>query len=138
MNSVTILRWVKFWWIAAVAVLVCVSAPTWAAAKVSPELAWIKSAAALVAMAKGHSPAAGFEWEVEESRERLREIVRRAGPHPVPQRQQLFVSMILLNALLESATKCHQGGVVVCSANLIWQLDAQVKAASAQLKALGS
>ncbi len=138
MNPAATLRRVKCWCIAAAAVFICVSAPAWAAGKVSPEGAWIKSATALVAMAKGHSPAAGFEWEVEESRERLREIVRQAGPHPAPQRQQLFVSMILLNALLESATKCHQGGVVVCSANLIWQLDAQVKAASAQLKALRS
>lgn len=138
MNCV-IMGWrMKCWWFVTAAVLACVSAPAWAASKLSAEGAWIKGAAELVAMAKSHSSEAGFQWEVEESRQRLRQIVLQAGPHPAPKREQLFVSMIMLNALLESATKCHQGGLVVCSANLIWQLDAQVKAASAQLKALES
>ncbi|MHB8257148.1 MAG: hypothetical protein ACYDE0_07910 [Acidiferrobacterales bacterium] len=135
-----VIQWwrVRCWWLVTAAVLACVSAPACAARKLLAEGAWIKGAAELVAMAKSHSSEAGFQLEVEQSRQRLREIVLQAGPHPAPKREQLFISMIMLNALLESATKCHQGGLVVCSANLIWQLDAQVRAASAQLKALGS
>jgi len=35
--------------------------------------------------------------------------------------------MILLNALLKSASDCHQGDRLICPAELIRQLDAQVK-----------
>lgn len=138
MNSVLILRRMEWCWIMVAAVLICVSEPSWSAGNVSAERGWIKHAETLVAMAKGHADAAGFEWAVEQSRQRLREIVGRAGPHPAPARRQLYVSMILLNALLESAAKCQQAGHVVCSTNLIWQLDSQVKTANAQLEAMAS
>ncbi|MGA9031684.1 MAG: hypothetical protein WB402_04105 [Sulfuricaulis sp.] len=112
------------------------SAPVWAVGEVSAERAWIERAEALVAAAKGHANAAGFRQDVEAQRERLREIVRQEGPRPMPERRQLHVSMILLNALLKSASDCHQGGRVVCPADLIRQLDAQVKVVYAQLKAV--
>ena len=138
MNSVTMQR-MKWWWIAAMAaIVVCLSTDARATGGASAERAWINGAATLVTMAKSHTAEAGFQWEVEQSRERLREIVLQAGPHPTPQRKQLFVAMIMLNALLESASECHEGGVMVCPATLIWQLNAQVKTALAQLKAMGS
>jgi hypothetical protein len=112
------------------------SAPARTGGGTSAERAWIERAEALVAAAKGHANAAGFRRDVEEHRERLREIVRQAGPQPTPERRQLHVSMILLNALLKSASDCHQAGRVVCPADLIRQLDAQVKVAYAQLKAV--
>jgi hypothetical protein len=124
------------WWWVATAVLLCMSAPVWAAGEVSAERAWIERAEALVAAAKGHANATGFRQDVEAQRERLREIVRQEGPRPMPERRQLHVSMILLNALLKSASDCHQGGRVVCPAELIRQLDAQVKVVYAQLKAV--
>lgn len=97
---------------------------------------WIERAETLVAAAKGHANAAGFRRDVETHRERLREIVRGEGPQPTPELRQLHVSMILLNALLKSASDCHQGGRVVCPADLIRQLDAQVKLVHGQLKAV--
>lgn len=135
MNSASMRRREEWWWVAT-AVLLCMSAPVWAVGEVSAERAWIERAEALVAAAKGHANAAGFRQDVEAQRERLREIVRQEGPRPMPERRQLHVSMILLNALLKSASDCHQGGRVVCPADLIRQLDAQVKVVYAQLKAV--
>lgn len=123
------------WWWVATAVLLCMSAPVWAAGEVSAERAWIERAEAMVTAAKGHANAAGFRQDVEQQREWLREIVRQEGPQPKPERRQLHISMILLNALLKSASDCHQGGRVVCPAELIRQLDTQVKVVHGQLKA---
>lgn len=118
------------------AVLLCTSAPAWPAGGVEAERAWIERAEALVAAAKGPANAAGFRQDVEVQRERLREIVRQEGSQPTPERRQLHVSMILLNALLKSASDCHQGGRLVCPAQLLRQLDAQVMLVQRQLKAV--
>lgn len=123
-------------WLLVTAVFLCLSTTAWSAGGVAAERAWIERAEALVAAAKGYANAAGFRQDVEVQRERLREIVRQEGPQPTPERRQLHVSMILLNALLKSASDCHQGGRVVCPAELIRQLDAQVKVVHAQLKAV--
>lgn len=123
------------WWLVT-AVFLCLSMTAWSAGGVSAERAWIERAEALVAAAKGHANATGFRQDVEVQRERLREIVRQEGPQPTPERRQLHVSMILLNALLKSASDCHQGGRLVCPAELIQQLDAQVKVVHGQLKAV--
>lgn len=122
-------------WLVA-AVFLCLSATAWPVDAVSAERAWIERAEALVAAAKGPANATVFRQDVEMQRERLREIVRQEGPRPTPERRQLHVSMILLNALLKSASDCHQGGRLACPAELIRQLDAQVKVVRAQLKAV--
>jgi len=124
-----------FRWLAAV-ISLCLSATAWSAGGVAAERAWTERAAILVTAAKGHAVAAEFQRDVEAQRERLREIVRQEGPQPTPERRQLHVSMILLNALLKSASDCHQGGRVVCPAQLLRQLDAQVKVVQGQLKAV--
>jgi hypothetical protein len=108
------------------------------AAPASPEGDWIERAEALVVAARTHADAATFQREVQAHRERLREIVRAAGSAPPPQQRQLHVSMMLLNALLKSASDCHRAGRVTCPAELLRQLDAQVATARAQLKALNS
>lgn len=110
--------------------------PVWAGDAAVEERAWIERAEALVAAAKGHAEAAGFQRDVLANRERLRGIIRRAGPEPTPQRQQLHALMVLLDALLKSASDCQRAGHVVCEANLIRQLDAQLAAAHAQLTAV--
>lgn len=123
-------------WLLVTAVFLCLSTTGWSAGGAAAERAWIERAEALVAAAKSHVNAAGFRQDVEAQRERLREIVRQEGPQPTPERRQLHISMILLNALLKSASDCHQGGRVVCPAELIRQLDAQVKVVHGQLKAV--
>jgi hypothetical protein len=112
--------------------------PAWGGDAASEERAWIERAEALVTAAKGHAEAAGFQRNVQAHRERLRGIVRRAGPEPTPERRQLHASLVLLDALLKSASDCQQAGHVVCEANLIRRLDAQLEAARAQLKAVES
>jgi hypothetical protein len=106
------------------------------AAPVQSENDWIERAAALVAAARANADATTFQREVQAHRERLREIVRAAGSAPPPDRRQLHVSMMLLNALLKSASDCHRAGRITCPAELMRQLDAQVATARAQLKAL--
>jgi len=119
-------------------VFFCWAGAARAAGEAADEHAWIERAEALVAAAKGHAEAAGFQREVLAHRDRLRGIVRRAGPEPTPERRQLYASMVLLDALLKSASDCQQAGHVVCEANLIRRLDAQLEAARAQLKAVES
>ncbi len=116
----------------------CWAMPAWAGDAASEERTWIERAEALVTAAKGHAEVAAFQRDVQAHRERLRGIVRRAGPEPIPERRQLHASMVLLDALLKSASDCQQAGHVVCEANLIRRLDAQLEAARAQLKAVGS
>jgi len=128
-------RWNERWWLVT-AVLLCLATTAWSDGGVAAERAWIERAEGLVAAAKGHADAAEFRRDVEAQRERLRGIVRQEGPQPTPERRQLHVSMILLNALLKSASDCHQGGRVVCPAQLLRQLDAQVKLVQGQLKAV--
>jgi len=123
------------WWLVT-AVFLCLSTTAWAGGAVAAESAWIERAKGLVAAAKGNANVAEFRQDVEVQRERLREIVRQEGPQPTPERRQLHVSMILLNALLKSASDCHQGGRVVCPVQLLRQLDAQVKLVQGQLKAV--
>ena len=118
------------------AVLLGIDLGAAAAAPVQSENDWIERAEALVAAARGHADAATFQREVQAHRERLREIVRAAGSTPPPQRRQLHVSMMLLNALLKSASDCHRAGRITCPAELLRQLEAQVAMARAQLKAL--
>ena len=118
------------------AVFLCLSTTAWSGEGVAAERAWIERAATLVTAAKGHAVAAEFQQDVEVQRERLREIVRQEGPQPRSDLRQLHVSMILLNALLKSASDCHQGGRVVCPAQLLRQLDEQVKLVQGQLKAV--
>ena len=130
MRSRTEQRWLV------TAVLLCLSTTVWSAGGVSAERAWTERAEALVVAAKGNGNATAFRQDVEVQRERLREIVRQEGPRPTPERRQLHVSMILLNALLKSASDCHQGGRLVCPAALIRQLDAQVTVVRGQLKAI--
>jgi hypothetical protein len=122
-------------WLAA-AMFLGLATSAWSAGGVAAERAWIERAEALVVMAKGPANAALFRQDVETQRERLREIVRQEGPRPTPELRQLHVSMILLNALLKSAADCHQGGRLVCPAELIRQLDAQVKVVNQQLEAV--
>jgi len=112
--------------------------PVCAGDAASEERAWIGRAEALVTAAKGHAEAAAFQRDVQAHRERLRGIVRRAGPEPTPERRQLHASLVLLDALLKSASDCQQAGHVVCEARLIRRLDAQLEAARAQLKAVES
>lgn len=123
-------------WLLLTTVFFSLSATAWSAGGVAAERAWIERAEALVAAAKGRANAVEFRQDVEAQRERLREIVRQEGPQPTPERRQLHVSMILLNALLQSASDCHQGGRVLCPAELIRQLDAQVKTVQTQIKAV--
>lgn len=123
------------WRIALVMLLLALSSPT-GADSVATERAWIDGAEKLVAAARSHANANKFQQDVQAHRERLREIVRLAGPTPPPARRELHTSMILLNALLKSASDCHRGGRIVCPADLMRQLDAQVQAARAQLQAL--
>jgi len=118
------------------AAFLCLSTTAWSGEGVAAERAWIEHAGRLVAAAKGHANVAEFRQDVEAQRERLREIVRQEGSQPTPERRQLHVSMILLNALLKSASDCHQGGRVVCPAQLLRQLDEQVRLVQGQLKAL--
>jgi len=128
-------RWKERGWLVT-AVFLCLSTTAWSAGGVAAERAWIERAETLVAAAKGHAVATEFQRDVEVQRERLRGIVRQEGPQPTPELRQLHVSMILLNALLKSASDCHQGGRVVCPAQLLRQLDAQVKVVQGQLKAV--
>ncbi len=116
----------------------CWAMPAWAGDAASDERAWIERAGALVAAAKDHAEAAGFQRDVQAHRERLRGIVRRPAPEPAPERRQLHASMVLLDALLKSASDCQQAGHVVCEANLLRRLDAQLETARAQLKAVES
>lgn len=113
----------------------CWAVPACAGEAVPDERAWIERAEALVTAAKGHADAADFQRDVRAHRERLREIVRRAGPEPAAELRQLHASMVLLDALLKSASDCQHAGHVVCEANLIRRLDAQLEAARARLKA---
>jgi hypothetical protein len=112
--------------------------PAWAGDTAADERGWIERAEALVAAARGHAEAAGFQRDVQAHRERLRGIVRDAGPEPTSERRQLHASMVLLDALLKSASDCQQVGHVVCEANLIRRLDAQLEAARARLRAVES
>jgi hypothetical protein len=128
-------RWNERWWLVPV-VLLGLSTTAWPGGGVAAERAWIERAETLVAAAKGHAVAAEFQRDVEAQRARLREIVRQEGPQPTPELRQLHVSMILLNALLKSAADCHQGGRVVCPAQLLRQLDAQLNVVHGQLKGL--
>ncbi|HYA39436.1 MAG TPA: hypothetical protein VEI74_14305 [Candidatus Methylomirabilis sp.] len=123
-------------WRLIAAVLLWLSTTAWAGGGVAAESTWIEHAEGLVAAAKGHADVAQFRQDVETQRERLREIVRQEGPQPTPERRQLHVSMILLNALLKSASDCHQGGRVVCPAQLLRQLDEQVNVVQGQLRAV--
>ncbi len=112
----------------------------WAAASAgknaySPERAWIERSAALANAAKGHADAAEFRREIREHRERLREIVR-STMNPPDKMLALQRSMILTNALLNAASECHSGGRLMCPADLIRQIDAQLKIDFAQLGAV--
>lgn len=120
----------------AAAVLLGFNPPPAGAAPNEAESEWIERAAALVTAARTHADAATFQREVQAHRERLREIVRAAGSAPPPERRQLHVSMMLLNALLKSASDCQRAGRITCPAELLRQLDAQVATARAQLRAL--
>lgn len=91
--------------------------------------------AALVNAAREHANVADFRRQIQEHRERLREIVR-ASKNPPPQMLQLQRSMIVTNALLNAASECHSGGRVTCPADLMRRLDEQVGAGYAQLKAI--
>lgn len=107
-----------------------------AADSVAAERAWVDGAEALVAAARSHAEASRFQQDVQAHRERLRHIVRLAGPTPPPARRELHTAMILLNALLKSASDCHRGGRIVCPADLMRQLEAQVQTVRARLQAL--
>lgn len=78
-----------------------------------------------------------FRRDILEHRERLRSIVR-SGKNAPPNLQQLHRSMVLTNALLNAASECHAGGRLVCPADLMQQLEAQVRADRAQLGAIES
>ena len=99
------------------------------------ERAWIERSAALAKAAKEHANAAEFRRDIEAHRERLREIVR-ANRNPPPGLLQLQRSMILTNALLNAASQCHSGGRLMCPADLMHDLEAQLRTAFAQLGAL--
>lgn len=99
------------------------------------ERQWIERSAALAAAAKRHARVADFRRDIDEHRERLREIVRSAGSHPSPSVLQLHRSMILINALLHAAAECHAGGRLVCPADLMRQLDEQIASGLALAKA---
>ncbi len=99
------------------------------------ERAWIERSAVLAREAKEHASAADFRREIEAHRERLREIVR-AIPNPPPGLLQLQRSMILTNALLNAASQCQSGGRLMCPADLMHDLEAELRTAFAQLGAL--
>lgn len=130
------MRWHGMWRIAAAVFLLSSPASVWSDDATATERDWIQRAEALVTAARSHADAARFQGDVQAHRERLRDIVRRAGPTPAPERRQLHGSMILLNALLKSAADCHRAGRIVCPADLMRQLDVQVRTAWTQLKAL--
>lgn len=128
-------------WIAAPAACLASWAPALVAAPASKrrpaEHAWIERSAALVTAAKEHASVGDFRRDVLEHRERLRSIVR-SGKNAPPNLQQLHRSMVLTNALLNAASECHAGGRLVCPADLMQQLEAQVRADRAQLGAIES
>jgi hypothetical protein len=101
----------------------------------SAERAWIERSAVLAKAARGHANVADFHRDIEEHRERLREIVR-ADRKPPPKRLELQRSMILTNALLNAASQCHSGGRLECPADLMRQIDEQLKVDFAQLDAI--
>jgi hypothetical protein len=119
-----------------VALFLCCAVPALAGDPAAEERAWIGRAEVLVTAAKDHAEAVGFQRDVRTHRERLRGIVGRTGAEPTPERRQLHASMVLLDALLKSASECQQAGHVVCEARLIRRLDAQLEAARAQLNAV--
>jgi hypothetical protein len=101
----------------------------------SAERAWIERSAALAKAAKGHANVADFRRDIGEHRERLRDIVR-AARNPPPNVLELQRSMILTNALLNAASECHSGGRLVCPADLMRQIEGQLKIDFAQLNAI--
>lgn len=102
----------------------------------SAEQRWIERSAALAAAAKRHASVADFRRDIEEHRERLREIVRSGGSNPSPSLLQLHRSMILINALLHAAAECHAGGRLVCPADLMRRLEEQIATGFALVKAV--
>lgn len=101
----------------------------------SVERVWIERSEALMEAAKGNADMAGFRRDVQAHREKLRELVA-ANKDAAPQKRQLHLSMVLINALLNSASECHAGGRVVCPAELMQQLQGQIKATYAQLNVI--
>lgn len=101
----------------------------------SAERAWIERSAALARAAKEHAIVADFRRDIQEHRERLREIVR-SNRNPPPRMLELQRSMILTNALLNAASECYSGGRLVCPADLMRQIDERLKIDFEQLNAI--
>lgn len=99
------------------------------------ERAWIERSVALAKAAKEHAILGDFRRDILEHRERLRAIVR-ANPKPPGPLLGLHRSMILTNALLNAASECHSGGRLACPADLMRQIEAQLKADLAHLNAV--
>lgn len=104
-----------------------------AAPAARPERAWVERSATLAKAAKEHADIADFRRDILAHRERLREIVR-TNKNPPPEVLQLHRTMILTSALLSAASECHSGGRVVCPADLMYQIDEQVRTGFEQLK----
>ncbi len=97
----------------------------------------MERSAALADAARHHAAAADFHRDIEAHRDALRQIVRSdAGKTPQPV-LRLHRTMILVNALLHAAAECQQGGRLVCPADLMRQLDGQIRDGFAQLDAIG-
>jgi hypothetical protein len=99
------------------------------------ERAWMERSAALVSAVKARANVAEFRKDVQEHRERLREIVRAAGT-PGAGLLELHRSMLLMNALLHAASECHAGGRVQCPPELLQQIEHQLDVGFRQLGAL--
>lgn len=122
-------------WIVAPATCLLAWVPAFAGPAKNPlpaEREWIERSAALVISAKEHASVGDFRRDTLEHRERLRSIVR-SGKGSSSALLQLHRSMILTNALLNAASECHSGGRLTCPADLMQQLEAQVRADRAQL-----
>ncbi|HXZ49497.1 MAG TPA: hypothetical protein VEG27_10775 [Usitatibacter sp.] len=100
------------------------------------ERRWLERSAELAGEAQRHAVATDFRREIEAHREELRAIVRNDGEKTPASVQQLHRTMILVNALLHAAAECHQGGRLVCPADLMRELVGQVGQGFAQLDAI--
>ena len=130
-GSVARRRWIAA---AAAALLLPLASAAQRGKAPSPERQWIERSAALASAAKQHAGVARFRHDIEEHRERLRQIVRAGGANPPPPQLELQRTMILINALLHAAAECHAGGRLMCPADLLHQLDQQIVAGFAMLE----
>lgn len=111
--------------------------------KQGPERAWVEEASRLVQLAgTSNADAVQYKRDVLASRKHLRALMP-PGPNyysggsnnPPSPRQQLLSSMVVLDALLKSASACQTVGRIVCPASLMSQLHATLASVRSNLDA---